>query len=286
MLTSKTAEVAGGRRGRPPGTSRRELELIALRLFTEQGFDNTTIEQIAAEAGVSKRTFFRYFGSKTSVLWSEFDHEVDVIRAALAGVPAGVPMMDAIRRAVVAANHYGPQDVPELRMRMNLIGNVPALQSSAALHYDAWERAITDFAATRRGQPADSLYPLAVGRATLAACRAAYDRWSARADADLTFYLDAALAALAAGFKPVVIQASAQALGQDIPRHVSTSTLVSSTALLECGHPPPLIATAAGPGPPLPPCAAGRVSYLRESFRGNPSRQYVLSMLSAVTIRA
>ena len=59
MLTTKTAEVASGRRGRPPGTSRRELELIALRLFSEQGFDNTTIEQIAAEAGVSKRTFFR-----------------------------------------------------------------------------------------------------------------------------------------------------------------------------------------------------------------------------------
>jgi len=219
VLTSEAA--AEPRRGRPPGTSRRELELIALRLFTEQGFDHTTIEQIAAEAGVSKRTFFRYFSSKTSVLWSEFDHEVDVIRAALAEVPDGVPMMDAIRQAVVAANHYGPQDVPELRMRMNLIGNVPALQSSAALHYDAWERAISDFAATRTGQPADSLYPLAVGRATLAACRAAYDRWSARADADLTFYLDAALAALAAGFDPGVIRANAQALSQDIPRRVA-----------------------------------------------------------------
>src|SRR5271156_1614856 len=91
----------GARRGRPPGTSRRELELIALRLFTSQGFEATTIEQIAAEAGVSKRTFFRYFGSKASVLWSEFDHEVDTIRAALAEVPATVPMMDAIRRAVV-----------------------------------------------------------------------------------------------------------------------------------------------------------------------------------------
>jgi hypothetical protein len=40
------------------------------------------------------------------------------------------------------------------------------------------------------------------------------------------------------------------------------------------------------PGPPLPPCAAGRVSYPRESFRGNPSRQYALSMLSAVTMKA
>src|SRR5712691_9666645 len=59
---SASRATAEPRRGRPPGTSRRELELIALRLFTEQGFDNTTIEQIAAEAGVSKRTFFRYFG--------------------------------------------------------------------------------------------------------------------------------------------------------------------------------------------------------------------------------
>jgi TetR/AcrR family transcriptional regulator, regulator of mycofactocin system len=207
VLTGKAVDEAGGRRGRPPGTSRRELELIALRLFTDQGFDSTTIEQIAAEAGVSKRTFFRYFSSKAGVLWSEFDREVDTIEAALAQVPDEEPMMEAIRRVVVTANHYGPQDVPELRMRMNLIGCVPALQSSAAVHYDAWERAISDFAATRIGQPADSLYPLAVGRATLAACRAAYDRWSARGDADLPFYLDAALAALAAGFEPTVIRA-------------------------------------------------------------------------------
>jgi TetR/AcrR family transcriptional regulator, regulator of mycofactocin system len=211
VLTGPTSadSAAATRRGRPPGTSRRELELIALRLFTDRGFDNTTIEQIAAEAGVSKRTFFRYFSSKASVLWSEFDHEVEVIRAALAEVPDEVPMMEAIRRAVVAANHYGPQDVPELRLRMNLIGLVPGLQFSAALHYDAWERAISEFAATRIGQPADSLYPLTVGRATLAACRAAYDRWSARADADLTFYLNAALVALAAGFDPGAIARNA-----------------------------------------------------------------------------
>jgi TetR/AcrR family transcriptional regulator, regulator of mycofactocin system len=221
VLTGKAVDVAGSRRGRPPGTSRRELELIALRLFTDQGFDSTTIEQIAAEAGVSKRTFFRYFSSKAGLLWSEFDREVDTIRAALAEVPATVPMMDAIRRAVVTANHYGPQDVPELRIRMHLISSVPALQSSTAVHYDAWERAISDFAATRIGQPADSLYPLAVGRATLAACRAAYDRWWALSDADLTFYLDAALAAVAAGFDPAVVRASAQALSE----HVSAAAV-------------------------------------------------------------
>jgi mycofactocin system transcriptional regulator len=210
--TTGRAQAGAGRRGRPPGTSRRKLELIALRLFTEQGFEVTTIERIAAEAGVSRRTFFRYFRSKADVLWGEFDAEVTAIRAALAAVPAGVPMMDAIRRAVVAANHYRAEDVPELRARMNLIISVPALQASAAVRYDAWERAISEFAATRIGQPEDSLYPLAVGRATLAVCRAAYDRWCARADADLTVYLDAAVAALAVGFRPGYLGTDEQAM--------------------------------------------------------------------------
>jgi mycofactocin system transcriptional regulator len=188
------------RRGRPPATSSGELRRIALRLFVENGFENTTIEQITAEAGISERTFFRYFASKSSVLWLEFEAEVEDIRAALAAVPDEVPMMDAIRRAVVSANHYRAADLPELRLRMSLIATVPALWSSAAEHYDAWERAVGEFAARRLGDPADSLYPLAIGRAVLATCRAAYDRWSARADADLPAYLDTALAALAAGF--------------------------------------------------------------------------------------
>jgi TetR/AcrR family transcriptional regulator, regulator of mycofactocin system len=188
------------RRGRPPGTSRRTLELIALRLFTEQSFDETPIEQIAAAAGVSRRTFFRYFDSKASVLWGEFDSEITVIREALAQAPDSVPMMDAIRQAVVAANHYRAEDVPELRARMNLIASAPSLQSSAAVRYDAWERVVSQFVAGRTGHPPWSLYPLTVGRSTLAACRAAYERWSARADGDLTVYLDAALSALSAGF--------------------------------------------------------------------------------------
>jgi mycofactocin system transcriptional regulator len=189
------------RRGRPPGTSARELELIALRLFGADGYEATTVEKIAAEAGVSARTFFRYFESKAEVLWHAFDDEVTELRAAFAAVPDRKPMMDAIREVVVGVNKYRAEDVPELRARMNLIGTVPALQASAAAHYDAWERAVSEFAGRRLDQPVDSLHPLAIGRTVLAACRAAFDRWVARADADLTVYLDAALRALAAGYR-------------------------------------------------------------------------------------
>jgi len=195
----------GARRGRPPGTSARDLEVISLRLFTQDGFDDTTVERIAAAAGVSRRTFFRYFDSKADVLWHAFDGEVRSLRTAFARVPPHVPMMAAIRQVVVGVNRYRAEDVPELRTRMNLIGSVPALAASAAHHYDAWEQAVSEFAASRLGQPADSLYPLAIGRATLAVCRSAYDRWAERADADLTVYLDQALRALAAGFEPAAL---------------------------------------------------------------------------------
>jgi mycofactocin system transcriptional regulator len=195
------SEDGAARRGRPPGTTARALELIALKLFTANGFDETTVEQIAAEAGVSRRTFFRYFDTKAAVLWHEFDHEVEALREAFAIVSDEVGLMHAIRQVVVSVNNYSASDVAELRMRINLIGSVPALQASAAAHYDAWERAVSDFAASRLGVRPDSLVPLVIGRTTLAACRSAFDHWVVQADADLTVYLTEALTALAAGFE-------------------------------------------------------------------------------------
>lgn len=189
-------------RGRPPRTTRRELEVIAMRLFAEHGFDDVTVERIAAAAGVSERTFFRYFPSKAEVLWHQFDVEVEDLRDAFAAVPDDEPMMAAVRRIVVVANRYRAEDIPELRTRMLLVSGVPALSAGAGAHYDAWERAVGEFAARRLGTTANDLVPLAVGRTTLAAARAAFDAWLERGDTDLTVYLDRALSALERGFAP------------------------------------------------------------------------------------
>jgi mycofactocin system transcriptional regulator len=175
--------------------------VVALELFAAQGYAQTSVEQIAAGAGVSKRTFFRYFDSKAAVLWHDFDNEVEQLRAAFAQVPASTTLMTAIREVVVSVNRYRAEDVPELRTRMQLISTDPALEASAASRYDAWERAVSEFAAARLAESADALIPLAIGRTTLAACRAAYEVWLTRADADLTVYLDESLRALAAGFR-------------------------------------------------------------------------------------
>ncbi|MCQ0020665.1 TetR family transcriptional regulator [Actinomadura madurae] len=55
--------------GRRPRTSRGELERVALRLFAERGFEETTVDDIASAAGIGRRTFFRYYGSKNDVVW-------------------------------------------------------------------------------------------------------------------------------------------------------------------------------------------------------------------------
>jgi mycofactocin system transcriptional regulator len=187
------------RRGRPPGTSARELELAALELFRRQGFEETTVEQISAAVGVSGRTFFRYFDSKVAVLWHSFDEEVGRLREAFASAADDVPLMDAVRQVVIEVNGHRSADLAELRDRMQLLRSEPALQASATQYYDDWERAVSEYAGRRLGEPPDALVPLAVGRTTLATCRAAFDRWLEEGG-ELVDHLDTALDALARGF--------------------------------------------------------------------------------------
>ncbi|TAL19122.1 MAG: TetR family transcriptional regulator, partial [Frankiales bacterium] len=79
--------------GRPPATSRAELEVAALELFHRDGFDGTTVDRIAEAAGVSRRTFFRYYASKNDVVWGDFDAGLRAMEARLARTPADVPLL-------------------------------------------------------------------------------------------------------------------------------------------------------------------------------------------------
>lgn len=93
---------------------RAEVSDVAFRLFTERGFENTTVEQIAAAAGLSRTTFFRYFGTKEELVLgrvSEFGRQV---ADALASRPAEEQPWDALRRAfdVIAEPQTGEPGPP------------------------------------------------------------------------------------------------------------------------------------------------------------------------------
>jgi TetR/AcrR family transcriptional regulator, regulator of mycofactocin system len=193
-----TAEV--GRAGRRRVTSRAELEHVAFDLFGRQGFERTTIDDIAAAAGIGRRTFFRYFPSKNDVAWGDFDKELSRMRAQLKSVSRRTPLMDAIRVAIVDFNRIDPDQVRWHRRRMDLILRTPALQAHSTLRYAAWREVIAEFVADRTGQPADALTPRTIAYTALGVAVAAYEQWLETEDADLGGMLDTAMRELAAAF--------------------------------------------------------------------------------------
>src|SRR4030095_3970880 len=86
-------------RGRKRARTRRMIQAEALRLFAQQGFEATTIEQIAAAADLAPRTFFRYFPTKEEVVfWADYP---PTLAAFVATRPDDEPAMEALRRGIV-----------------------------------------------------------------------------------------------------------------------------------------------------------------------------------------
>ncbi|WP_053755287.1 mycofactocin system transcriptional regulator [Streptomyces sp. MMG1533] len=188
------------RPGRPPVSSRSSLERLGFELFARQGFDGTTVDDISAAAGIGRRTFFRYFGSKNDLVWGDFEAQLVRLEDLLGAADPTASMMDALRHAVVEFNRFDPAEVPWHRQRMELILRVPTLQADSTLRYASWRDVVTRFAATRTGLSASDMLPRLVGHTVLASCIAAYEHWLTETDADLGQLLDAAMRELTAGF--------------------------------------------------------------------------------------
>ena len=203
-MTRSATEAAGGppevARGRRPSTSRRDVARAALELFARQGYDETSIDEIAAAVGVSRRTFFRYYDSKREVVWGEFDAELVRLRTRLDEAPVDQPMMDVLRLAVVATNRFSAPELEELRIRIGLISTVPTLIAHSAVRNGEWCDVVADFVAGRIGGSADDLGPQTVARAALGAAVAAFNHWVADGTEDLSAEVDRAFRLLAPGF--------------------------------------------------------------------------------------
>ncbi|MET8209914.1 mycofactocin system transcriptional regulator [Streptomyces sp. NPDC005373] len=189
--------------GRPRVTSRADLERIGFELFAQQGFDATTVDDIAGAAGIGRRTFFRYFASKNDLVWGDFEEQLAGFRKLLAGADQAAPIMEALRAAVVDFNRFDASVVPWHRQRMELILTVPTLQADATLRYASWRGIVTEFVARHLGQPESDVVPRLIGHSVLAAAVAAYEHWLAREDVELSAVLDMAIRRLDEGFGAV-----------------------------------------------------------------------------------
>ncbi len=92
-----------------PGT-RERLQTTALQLFTDQGFDATTVAEIAAAAEVTERTFFRHFADKREVLFAGQDEFLGMFTGPVEAAPAGTPAFDLVRLALDAAGGFFPEE--------------------------------------------------------------------------------------------------------------------------------------------------------------------------------
>jgi mycofactocin system transcriptional regulator len=202
-MSTSTVNLAASQaplRGRPPSTSRDHLAGIALTLFVRNGFEETTLDDIASEVGVGRRTLFRYFSSKNDLVWGNFDGVLDRLRGELAAADPSEPMMETLGRAVVASNTYEGEALEELRLRMTLITSVPALQAHSMVRYADWRHVVADFVAQRLGVDADDLIPLTVGHMALGASMSAFVRWVSHPDEDLLAHMRTGYRHLARAF--------------------------------------------------------------------------------------
>jgi AcrR family transcriptional regulator len=115
-------------RERKKQKTRWAIQEHAIRLFAEQGYDATTVEQIAAAAEISPSTFFRYFPTKEdAVIQDEYD---PLLSAGMIAAPAELSPLGALRFAIDEAfRQVDDQELAKIQERMRLIMSVPALRA-------------------------------------------------------------------------------------------------------------------------------------------------------------
>lgn len=179
---------------------RDELSDAALKLLAWQGFECTTIDQIVASAGVSRRTFFRYFRSKEDVIVEFLGDLGSRLKEALAARPADEPPAVALRHALaVFVGTYTEHPEKSLRLAKVTL-ETPALLARYLERQAQWRTDLAGELGRRAGtDPRTDLRPALAAAVALAAMDTAVARWVERDGADdLDTLLDEAFA-LAAG---------------------------------------------------------------------------------------
>jgi AcrR family transcriptional regulator len=188
----------GGLRERKKAKTRAAIQAHAVRLFRAQGYDATTVEQIAEAAEVSTSTVFRYFPTKEDlVIADEYD---PLLIAAFENQPPGMSPIQALRAALGSTLRTMPADeIATQRERMILALSVPALWGASLGNLTTTLQFLAEMVAKRVGRTKDDEAVRAFTGAVLGVMLEVMFRWSREPDMDVIAELDRALAHLEAG---------------------------------------------------------------------------------------
>jgi AcrR family transcriptional regulator len=165
--------------GRWEPNARGRLEQAALELYIERGFEQTTVTEIAKQAGLTERTFFRYFTDKREVLFAGARALQELLVSTVAEAPDSAAPIDAVAAALEAAGALFEERRDYARRRQAVIASNAGLQERELIKLASLAAAIAE-ALRRRGvkEPAASL----TAEAGIVVFKIAFERWVGDAD--------------------------------------------------------------------------------------------------------
>ena len=171
--------VKPGLRERKKQQTRDTIARVALELFAERGYEETTLAEIAEAADVSPRTIFAYFESKEEILFCDAPAELDQLRDALAHRPEGSTTIDALRG--VLSSMDPPDELAKLRKQ--IVTSSPALKLKMRARVAELEPVLVESFAKDLGSDPDDIRALLIAASATAAFTAVHDRLEAEAGA-------------------------------------------------------------------------------------------------------
>lgn len=162
------------------------LQLAAIDLFEQRGYEGTTVEDIASAAGVTKRTFFRHFGDKREVLFGTGDGFRDRCVEALEATAPDAPPLQAVVDAMRAPTGWFEERRDWSRRRSAVIASSPELRERELVKLAGIAEA---FAAVLRHRGTEPVVAGLAAETGMAVWRTAFERWTAGED-DLAAQID------------------------------------------------------------------------------------------------
>lgn len=164
---------------------RARIAAVAIERFDTDGFDEVTVEQIAAEVGISARSFHRYFPAKEDAVVGDPARHREALADAFRARSAAEPVWSALREAFVEMVGRGSGDDPETgRRSVRVMTSTPSLRARNLEKHQAWADALTPLVEARLGGTDVTLRARTLVQAALGCFDVAVSTWATEDDAD------------------------------------------------------------------------------------------------------